>query len=594
MSEPDDDLAAAFAALKAPGSTAAYRNRVPSVEAVGAVHARGWPQALAAVLTVVVALAGAGTFLALRNARQQGGAAGAGYPAARLNAAMAFDSSTGRTVMYGGISATGSLLNDTWAWDGTSWSQLSTQSPGALTSPRMSDDPADGGVLLMGLLVPPGYAGSSAGCAVASSGSGTVVPHAIPAHTPAASGNVGTPPPGHGPLNTPSATLPGNPGATEPPAPAITLCPAPTPPPPMQTWLLTANGWHRAASSVGFGADTPSIGSQLALDTTTQEVVAISPGESICAPGGPLRAGGAPQVICPLVGAATQGAAASSAALAPCPVGGKTPTACPAFVRSMSTWTWSRGQWARKGGATIPGVSGGLLFADAGTGHVTLAVENYQGGTCASPPTVPPSAADACPTPTANVATYTWAGSAWSQSSDTDIPPTFALSGGAPVVASAGGHALVLSGGNVYSWSSANPHWVQVTPAVQPGDRVGEAMAEGPGGSIVLFGGTLVEVQPLALPSRLPGSASSSGYVPANGPVIGSDTWTWDGSTWRHVAGALPATPPPATFCPDNDSPKNPCVIPAPVPAIPGAPAPAGSGAAGPAVAPAPASPSPT
>jgi hypothetical protein len=556
MSERDDDLAAAFASLHAPGSTADYRNRVPTVDAVGAVHARRWPQALAGVVAVAVALAGAGTFLALRNARQQGGAAGAGYPAARLNAAMAFDSTTGRTVMYGGISATGALLNDTWAWDGSSWSQVPTQSPGALTTPRMSDDPADRGVLLMGLLVPPGDVGTSGGCAVA---------------TPASSGPAGAPAPG---------------GPT-----VITLCPAPTPPPPMQTWLLTSGGWSRVASSASFGADTPSIGSQLAYDATAHEVVAISPAGSICASGGPLQAGGAPQVICPLAGTASHDATAGPSALAPCPVGANTPTACPAFVRSMTTWTWSRGQWDRKGGATIPGVSGGLIFADAATGHVTLAVENYQGGTCSSPPTMPPSAADACPTPTASVATYTWAGSAWSQSSVADIPATFALSGGAPVVASTGGHALVFSGGNVYSWSSANPHWVQVTPAVQPGDRVGEAMAEGPGGSIVLFGGTLVELLPLGIPSRLPGSASSSGYVPANGPAVGSDTWTWDGSTWRHVAGALSPTPPPATFCSDNSSPKNPCIqpVPAPPPSFTVVP-----GSAAPAILSAPASPSPT
>jgi hypothetical protein len=590
VSERDDDLGAAFRALRAPGSTAGYRDRVPSVDAVGAVHAPRWPQALAGALAVVVALAGAGTFLALRNARQQGGAAGAGYPAARENAAMAFDSTSGRTVMYGGISSTGTPLNDTWTWDGSSWSQLSTASPGALSSARMSDDPADGGVLLMGVLLPSNPGVVSGGCAVSSSGVGvgTVVPNSATGVTTAPSGQATVPPssgrslPAVPPVNPPPA-LTAQPVATLPPSPVpyqtLPSCPTPAPSPPLQTWLLTGKGWTQLASTSTYGTDTPGIGSQMAYDSTTREVVAVSPGSSICIEGGPLRAGAQPQVLCPLVGAAQPGAASGSSALAPpCPATAGN-TMCPAFVPSLTTWTWSHGRWARRGGAILAGVYGGTLVSDSASTHVTMVVEvssPQPGCTGTSPPT--------CPEAPPGFAVYAWAGSAWSASTvTTATSAAFSLAGAA--VASAGGHALAVNSSGVYAWSSSQSPWSLQATTPQPDPRAGAAMAEGPHGSIVLFGGTRG------------GAGFFSGYAPAGaGPALGSDTWTWDGSAWRHLAGAVPPSPPAPTFCADNSSPKNPCIQPAPVPVMPGAPAPAlgAPGSAAPAIAPAPSSPSPT
>jgi len=57
-------------------------------------------------------------------------------PVPRFGAAMAYDSYSGRVFMFGGYSGPspnegGVLLNDTWAWNGTSWTQLTT----ALTPP---------------------------------------------------------------------------------------------------------------------------------------------------------------------------------------------------------------------------------------------------------------------------------------------------------------------------------------------------------------------------------------------------------------------------------------------------------------------------
>jgi hypothetical protein len=47
-------------------------------------------------------------------------------PAARFTHAMAFDSGRNRTVLFGGFSSTSNaFFNDTWDWDGATWTQLS-------------------------------------------------------------------------------------------------------------------------------------------------------------------------------------------------------------------------------------------------------------------------------------------------------------------------------------------------------------------------------------------------------------------------------------------------------------------------------------
>ena len=67
------------------------------------------------VSVAVVAAVTAGYF-GLRHDLALGDAAGG--PPARTGAAMAYDSATGDMVMFGGTSATGQPLADTWLWDG--------------------------------------------------------------------------------------------------------------------------------------------------------------------------------------------------------------------------------------------------------------------------------------------------------------------------------------------------------------------------------------------------------------------------------------------------------------------------------------------
>jgi hypothetical protein len=539
MSDQDDrDLSSAFEELRAPRSTANYADRVPSVEAVETVYARRWPQALATVLAVLVALGGAGTFLALRNARQGGVGSSAGYPSARSNAAMAFDSTSGQAVMFGGTSASGSTLADTWTWNGSSWATWTGPSPGKLINPHMSDDPADGGLLLIGLPQPANQ-GNGIACAVGGSGggvTGTSTGTSVAPGTPAAS---------NGPTSVSRPPVKsGSSLATPPPEPSgspITACPIPVPSPTLQTWLFTSTGWTHVAGAPAatLNADTPSDASQLAYDSTSGEVIAVSTSAfGSCGP--PLRSGATvePDLICPLAGSAGQSGssgaqcnpAVCTSSSFPCREGAVVNNCLP-FAGSISTWTWAHGTWTQRKGAIIPNSNTGVVFSDAASSHATLVTE----ATSFTSPCIPVGAP--CPAvPPAMTSEYTWAGSAWSQSAATQTPTSGVSLAGA-TVASAHGHTIVLTpSGQLYVWSATDGAFVQEVGAPQPDGRMGAAMAEGPGGSIVLFGGIGI--------STKAGSLAIGG---ARAP--GADTWTWNGSSWRHVAGPAPpvTTPSPCS-----------------------------------------------
>lgn len=537
------DLAAAFDELHAPRSTAGYADRVPSVDAVDTVYPRRWPQALATVLTVVVALAGAGTFLALRNAREGGTGSAGGYPTARSGAAMAFDSTSGLTVMYGGTSTSGSLLADTWTWNGSAWTARTGPSPGRLYGARMSDDPADGGVLLIGV---PQQASQGNGIACVAGGSGGSV-GSVTGSVPPAS-----------PVGTPRTPLTATPRPTGSPP---TTCPTPIAAPTLQTWLFTSRGWtHAAGSRSGsFSADTPSSGAQLAYDSSSGEVVAVSTG-AFPECGAPLRSGEVPpsDLICPVAGSSGQSSSTGSAPCSPtvcslpCRELDTAVNSCLPFEVGMLTWTWAHGQWAQRKGALIPSAFTGVLFGDAQSQHATLVTEGFAGTACLTLPAKP------CPVVTpavAQTAVFSWAGTAWNQSANAGGAPA-GLSLAGATVASVGGRAIALtSSGQLYGWSATTALWVHQTGAPQPSGRTGASMAEGPRGSIVLFGGSSL--------------GKASAFVAGGTLAAGADTWTWNGSTWRHVAGP---TPPPPTPSPCSDVTglgSNACARPPSLPAHP-------------------------
>jgi hypothetical protein len=77
-------------------------------------------------------------------------------PPPRANASMAYDAATGTVVLFGG-DRTGRHFNDTWTWNGTTWTQQHpATSPPVLTSASMAYDAATGTAVLFG-----GFGGSA-------------------------------------------------------------------------------------------------------------------------------------------------------------------------------------------------------------------------------------------------------------------------------------------------------------------------------------------------------------------------------------------------------------------------------------------------
>jgi hypothetical protein len=553
----DRDLASAFEDLTAPASTANYATRTPSLEIRTARS--HWPQALATTLAVLVAVAGAGTFLALRNARQGGVPAGStGTPPARLNAVMAYDSTAGVTVMFGGVNASGKALTDTWSWNGSTWTAQG-HGPGSLVGLRMVDDPSDGGLLLIAAPQPAlngGSSGSGAGCVVGSA-TGSASGGGVSTGSPPAPATL---PPGRNlvrptgpPINDPLPTAVGSPLAAAVASPPASTCQPVAASPPAQseqTWLFHAGGWSRVAS--GSSAVAPPDGAQMAFDPTTHQVVAVSSTGFNCGP--PLAVPADSAIACPLVGSGTRTLAPESVPGAPCGVllGCLTNS-------TISTWTWSGGSWTKAPANTALQRSGvTLLFDDPATNHVTLMTQfnvGLYGGNYQCPAPAPGAVAPAiCPAPLPLVTTWTWTGSGWrqvSQLQNIQQAPSFAGAN----VAAIGGHILVLtSDGQTWTWAAGL--WTQDTVFNHPAARTGATISEGPAGSVVLFGGT-----------------SGLGVAAMPG-AVGSDTWTWDGASWRHVGGTQPSAP-PVSSCPPLPNGSVPsCVQPQPAQVSPNAAAP--------------------
>jgi hypothetical protein len=538
--ESERDLRAAFDELRAPTSTANYASRSSGLD-IPSTRSH-WPQAMASALAVVVALAGAGTFLAIRSARQ-GGVASSGAaanPPARSGAAMVWDSTAGVTVMFGGSGTSGNTLNDVWTWDGSRWT-AAAKGPGPLTDLRLVDDPADGGVLLLGVPAVAisngggvsGCAGSGTGTSVGSSGSGIATPAA--AGAPAIA--IAT-----APANVPTPASP-------PPGSALPTCTPTVVAPTEQTWLFTPHGWsHPAARAT---AVTPPAGSQLTYDSATRQVVAVSTGYSSCGlPLGVASAAG-PAIVCPALGAPS--------ALTR-PIHCSAVTSCTGGA-TVTTWTWSGTTWTAVPAAPVAAGAITLLFRDPTTQHATLMTSNGDNSVCAGIPTnAGASYKPSCPAVPPMTSTWSWTGTAWnilSQQFIVQATPSLAGASVTPV----NGHVVVLTGAGD-TWTFAAGQWTQDAVAGHPSVRSGAAMAEGPSSTVVLFGGSAGGyAYPLA-----------SGVAPTGAQAtLGSDTWVWNGTTWRHVAGAAPSQP-PVVGCTKTSSGFIPPCAPVPGKVAPGSP----------------------
>src|ERR1022692_4944583 len=70
-------------------------------------------------------------------------------PPARYYAPMAYDPATSQLVLFGGNFGSGNF-GDTWTWDGTTWSLLSSTGPSARQGAAMAYDPATSQLVLFG------------------------------------------------------------------------------------------------------------------------------------------------------------------------------------------------------------------------------------------------------------------------------------------------------------------------------------------------------------------------------------------------------------------------------------------------------------
>ena len=75
----------------------------------------------------------------------------ASSPSIRGYAAAAYDAATGTVVLFGGEHPDGADFRDTWTWDGTTWTQQQpATSPRARQNAAIADDVATGTVVLFG------------------------------------------------------------------------------------------------------------------------------------------------------------------------------------------------------------------------------------------------------------------------------------------------------------------------------------------------------------------------------------------------------------------------------------------------------------
>ncbi|MCU4185526.1 hypothetical protein K6U06_14230 [Acidiferrimicrobium sp. IK] len=80
-----------------------------------------------------------------------------GGPAARTGAAMAFDAAQHQLILFGGLDSTGAYLDDTWAWNGASWYLVTprTSLPPGRQGAALAADPSGDLVLFGGTGAPP-------------------------------------------------------------------------------------------------------------------------------------------------------------------------------------------------------------------------------------------------------------------------------------------------------------------------------------------------------------------------------------------------------------------------------------------------------
>jgi hypothetical protein len=470
---------------------------------------RRMPRALAGVGLVAVVGAGIGAYLGIHVVQGAGAGAAVGQPAARTNAVMADDPATGTIVMFGGQGKSANL-NDTWIWDGSSWSPAHpSTSPPALSGAQMAYDPITRDLVLVGGHLETGaISNGPIACSSGSSGSAS-------GHSGSSTGVIA-------PSDAQPAATPQPSGKPSTPVVVVPSCPVPD----IEntaTWLWNGSDWSKSAAS------TPSIGfgdATLATDPVSGRVTLLA-AERFAVPDAPVVQ---PDIACPI----------------PVPISpnGKPVIAepnCPVFLPpAQSDWTWNGHAWIAH---TLPakddlplGAIGSPIVDDPVSGKLAVFVSMpiaIPVDCTADAPCVPGAAmGDACCSGTVS----TWNGTTWQQTATFKRGPD--LSGGV-VVADPAAHDDVAFTADRQTWLWTG-HWEQEHPANTPTTVSGAAAAfDATTSEVVLFGGF--------------GTADHE-------QGLFDQTWTWDGSNWSMRAGTdgpsvkinvpQPGIEPPSRTCP--------------------------------------------
>ncbi|MGH7685286.1 MAG: kelch repeat-containing protein [Candidatus Dormibacteria bacterium] len=405
--------------------------------------------ALVAVGLIAVAGAGAGAYLGLRGAHSSGSGLG-DTPSARAYAAAAYDEARKQVVLFGGSTADGTTLGDTWTWDGSTWSpQHPSVTPPARSAAAMSYDPSSRDVLLFGgrdsqkssvLTDTWEWDGSNWHATARSTPSGPGGPAPSMATDPT-TGQVIllTQQVEVKPLPVCLYEGPGGPASSPLPAPG---CPSIQGPGTLHAYVWSGAEWTTLAaqpqqmlSQIAYGAAV------LVADPGSAHLLLLQVGGQVVCPG--AQAGAAIERECPLGGNTSDAAAPSSAPLTPCCFTGETrwdgaawaqhqpaevngPATTPSEVAAdtshravvayagQSTWTRTAGAWTELHPSPSPGlVSGSTVVYDGAIGRVLL----FGGMTSAvipvvvTPVPVPPPQVN----PAYSNELWSWDGTTWTQ-----------------------------------------------------------------------------------------------------------------------------------------------------------------------------------
>ena len=543
----------------------------------------------AVVMALLVAGAITGGYFGLRHTAAPGdGAAG---PAPRSGAAMAYDPATGDVVMFGGAGASDQVLDDTWLWNGSSWSQARpSQSPPARSGALMAWDPQSQRVIMLGGMGGSGCAPGIGDVRDSSAAGGICIVQEdawawdgtdwTQINLGSAAGDLGT------------YSLAGAEMATEPATGQIVL-------------LTTSAGWTPQSGSAGGTASSGSSGSGASSGSSGVSSGSVNPGGMcIGVGGGPCSvASSSPvpvppaspitlpaQTACSMVGGCgcfggpiaqgsdgSTGSGATSNIACPVPCSAATsdiacPVPCAATCMICPATSGTTGNepstpvtcgncgvlapcpllpatltWVFDGSAFhqadstpdgTPALSGDLVWYPGPSilADLSWEVEPAMGGPAINCPAGAPCA------PLVPETAWEWTGSAWKSVTTSGTTPFFAVP---PVADLQTGDAVGLDESGD-TWVSTDPTsgWTKASPATAPTSRSGTALAyDSATGEVVLFGGEIL------------GSTSTAGQV-------AGDTWTWDGSDWTLRAGSPPASATPAPS-------GTPVILPATAPAVP-------------------------